>query len=109
MTKKNEENALKGAFRLETGLKEESAKNDPKPAGKKEPTQKDVMWKNFETNLEKFTGAKGQGTAVWLPDELTKRLKVISAAASRNLPVRAMTAAIVATFLNEFEKKIKKL
>lgn len=103
---KKVENPLKDAFLQESGIAGESEKAAPKPA-KADPQV--AMWKAFEQNLERSVGAKGQGNAVWIPDEVMKRLKIVSAEASRNLPVRAMVTAIVTTFLDEYEKKMKKL
>lgn len=104
--KKKTDNQLKDAFLLEEGIAEESEKATPKPA-KADPQV--TMWKAFEQNLEKSVGAKGQGNAVWIPDDVMKRLKIVAAEASRNLPIRAMVTAIVTTFLDEYEKKMKKL
>ena len=111
MSSKNE-NPLKGAM-LEGMNEQKPAKNtSPKKSSEKvddqKANQKD-LWKSFEANLDQYTGTKGQGTAVWLPNDIVKRMKIVSAEATRNLPIRAMAAAMTATFLDEFEKKMRKL
>lgn len=110
------ENSLKGAFIegiTEAPKKPRRKATAEKASGVKGGSQKGEarkdLWKEFEANLDKSVGTKGQGNAVWIPDDVMKRLKIVAAEASRNLPVRAMVTAIVTTFLDEYEKKMKKL
>lgn len=105
------DNPLKGAMLEGMNEQKPTKKTSPKKVSEKGEPKGDQknLWKSFEENLEKYTGTKGQGTAIWIPDDVTKRLKIISAEATRNLPLRAMAAAMIATFLDEFEKKMRKL
>lgn len=48
----------------------------------------------FDENLAKYTELQEQGVAVCLPKEVNKRLELIRANADRNIPLRALAAAI---------------
>ena len=45
----------------------------------KKATQKINGWSTFKDGLEKYTGVKGQGSAIWVPTEVKKRIEAIRA------------------------------
>lgn len=63
----------------------------------------------FLENMIKYTGVKEQGSAVWLPSDVKKRLDDFRATAKRNIPIRTLVSAIVMAFLDENEGKLKEL
>lgn len=65
--------------------------------------------KLFEEHLGKYTGINEQGVAVWLPKEVKKRLELIRVNAERNIPLRALAAAIIMTYVAENEEKLDNL
>lgn len=77
------------------------------PARKSQKPRKGV--KLFEENLEKYTGINEQGVAVWLPKEVKKRLELIRVNADRNIPLRALAAAIIMTYVAENEEYLGNL
>ena len=66
-------------------------------------------WNKFLENMIKYTGVKEQGSAVWLPSDVKKRLDDFRATAKRNIPIRTLVSAIVVAFLDENEGKLKEL
>jgi len=66
-------------------------------------------WKSFTDGLEKYTGVKGQGSAIWVPTEVKKCIESIRAKASNNIPIRSMAAAMIMAFIEEHKKEISKL
>ena len=67
------------------------------------------LWNKFLENMIKYTGVKEQGSAVWLPSDVKKRLDDFRATAKRNIPIRTLVSAIVVAFLDENEGKLKEL
>lgn len=67
------------------------------------------LWNKFLENMIKYTGVKEQGSAVWLPSDVKKRLDDFRATAKRNIPIRTLVSAIVIAFLDENEAKLKDL
>ena len=67
------------------------------------------LWNKFLENMIKYTGVKEQGSAVWLPSDVKKRLDDFRATAKRNIPIRTLVSAIVMAFLDENESKLKEL
>lgn len=63
----------------------------------------------FEENLAKYTGINEQGIAIWLPKEVKKKLELIRANASRNIPLRSLAAAIIMTYIEEYEDRLNEL
>lgn len=66
-------------------------------------------WSVFKDGLEKYTGVKGQGTAIWVPTEVKKRIEAIRAKASTNIPIRSMAAAMIMAFIEEHKKELSRL
>ena len=60
-----------------------------------------VGWKKFTEGLEDYTGVKGQGAAVWLPTEVKKQIEQLRANSERNIPIRALAAAMIVAFMEE--------
>ncbi len=69
----------------------------------------DAQWRNFKDYMVTYTGVKEQGSAVWLPSDVKKRLDKVRGSAKRNIPIRTMVSAIVMAFLDENESKLKEL
>lgn len=67
------------------------------------------LWNKFLENMIKYTGVKEQGSAVWIPSDVKKRLDDFRATAKRNIPIRTLVSAIVVAFLDENEAKLKDL
>lgn len=65
--------------------------------------------KAFEENLARYTGINEQGIAIWLPREVKKRLELIRANASRNIPLRSLAAAIIMTYIEENDDRLNEL
>ena len=78
--------------REETGKKSTSTPSDKK--------------KEILENLEKYTGVKEQGVAVWIPKEVKKRLEFCRAKSDKNIPLRSLAAAIIMTYIDEVESNI---
>ena len=74
-----------------------------------EPDADDAEKTVCESYLKDYTGVKEQGVAVWLPTEVKKELDVIRANAKGNIPLRALAAAMVKTFISEHKTDIDKL
>ncbi len=66
-------------------------------------------WKFFTDGLDKYTGVKGQGSAIWVPTEVKKAIESIRAKASTNIPIRSMAAAMIMAFIEEHKKELSKL
>lgn len=75
----------------------------------KKAAQKVNGWSTFKDGLEKYTGVKGQGSAIWVPTEVKKRIEAIRAKASTNIPIRSMAAAMIMAFIEEHRKELSKL
>ena len=68
-----------------------------------------IGWKKFTDGLEDYTGVKGQGAAVWLPTEVKKRIEQLRANSERNIPIRALAAAMIVAFIEEHRKELNGL
>ena len=68
-----------------------------------------VGWKKFTEGLEDYTGVKGQGAAVWLPTEVKKQIEQLRANSERNIPIRALAAAMIVAFMEEHRKELSSL
>ena len=66
-------------------------------------------WRRFTEGLEEFTGVKGQGSAVWIPTEVKKRIELIRANAKANIPIRALAAAMIVAFIEEHQRELGSL
>lgn len=66
-------------------------------------------WRRFTEGLEEFTGVKGQGSAVWIPTEVKKRIELIRANARTNIPIRALAAAMIVAFIEEHQRELGSL
>ncbi len=63
----------------------------------------------FEENLAKYKGINEQGSAVWIPKEVKKKLEMIRVNAQQNIPLRALASAIIMTYISENEDIINRL
>lgn len=68
-----------------------------------------IGWKKFTEGLEDYTGVKGQGAAVWLPTEVKKQIEQLRANSERNIPIRALAAAMIVAFIEEHRKELNGL
>ena len=68
-----------------------------------------IGWKKFTEGLEDYTGVKGQGAAVWLPTEVKKQIEQLRANSERNIPIRALAAAMIVAFMEEHRKELNSL
>ena len=66
-------------------------------------------WHRFTEGLDEFTGVKGQGSAVWIPTEVKKRIELIRANARTNIPIRALAAAMIVAFIEEHQRELGSL
>ncbi len=66
-------------------------------------------WQWFTEGLDEFTGVKGQGSAVWIPTEVKKRIELIRANARTNIPIRALAAAMIVAFIEEHQRELGSL
>lgn len=64
---------------------------------------------NFAERIEKYTGVKEQGQAIWVPAEVKKELEMIRVKASKNIPLRSLAAAMIMAFISEHPEEIEKL
>ena len=85
----------------------EIVENITKGGEPKAPSTSASTPEDFLDNLDKYTGIREQGVAVWLPLEVKKRLELARAKASGNIPLRSLAAAIVMTYIDEIEKIIE--
>lgn len=89
--------------------KEPAANADESSAAEKEAKRRKKGKDAFEGNLAKYTGISDQGSAIWLPKDVKKRLEIIRINASRNIPLRSLAAAIIMTYIEENEEKLNGL
>ncbi len=68
-----------------------------------------IGWKKFIEGLEDYTGVRGQGSAVWLPTEVKKLIEHLRANSERNIPIRALAAAMIVAFIEEHRKELNGL
>lgn len=91
-----------------TGLENENA-GEANETSKKTGRPRRGGRKVFEEHLARYTGINEQGIAIWLPREVKKRLELIRANASRNIPLRSLAAAIIMTYIEENDDRLSKL
>lgn len=65
--------------------------------------------KALEENIAKYKGINEQGVAIWLPKDVKKKLELIRVNASRNIPIRALAAAIIMTYIDDNEDRLNEL
>ena len=92
----------------ETQPKEQEAHQTP--AVKPEPSE-GMKAVAFIELVDKFTGTKGQGQgqAIWVPNEIKKDLERIRVNDKKNIPLRALAAAMITAFIKEHPEEIEKL
>ena len=73
------------------------------------PNSTSREWRRFIDGLDEFTGVKGQGSAVWIPTEVKKRIELIRANAKANIPIRALAAAMIVAFIEEHKDELDAL
>ncbi len=87
-------------------LPTETPAQEPGPVQeKKQPTNITT----FAERVEKYTGVKEQGQAIWVPAEVKKELEMIRVKASKNIPLRSLAAAMIMAFISEHPEEIEKL
>ena len=66
---------------------------------------------SFTELVDSYTGTKGQGQgqAIWVPNEVKKDLERIRLDAKKNVPLRALAAAMIKAFIAEHPDEIAKL
>jgi hypothetical protein len=82
------------------------------PAQEPAPVQEQEQPANitsFAERVEKYTGVKEQGQAIWVPAEVKKELEMIRIKASKNIPLRSLAAAMIMAFISEHPEEIEKL
>ena len=82
------------------------------PAQEPAPVQEQEQPANtitFTERVEKYTGVKEQGQAIWVPAEVKKELEMIRVKASKNIPLRSLAAAMIMAFISEHPEEIEKL
>lgn len=82
------------------------------PAQEPAPVQEQEQPANitsFAERIEKYTGVKEQGQAIWVPAEVKKELEMIRIKASKNIPLRSLAAAMIMAFISEHPEEIEKL
>ena len=82
------------------------------PAQEPAPVQEQEQPANitsFAERIEKYTGVKEQGQAIWVPAEVKKELEMIRVKASKNMPLRSLAAAMIMAFISEHPEEIEKL
>ena len=82
------------------------------PAQERAPVQEQEQPANITTfaeRVEKYTGVKEQGQAIWVPVEVKKELEMIRIKASKNIPLRSLAAAMIMAFISEHPEEIEKL
>lgn len=82
------------------------------PAQEPAPVQEQEQPANitsFAERVEKYTGVKEQGQAIWVPAEVKKELEMIRVKASKNIPLRSLAAAMIMAFISEHPEEIEKL
>ena len=85
------------------------SKNKVTPVHNEKSDWHAIGWKKFTEGLEDYTGVKGQGAAVWLPTEVKKQIEQLRANSERNIPIRALAAAMIVAFMEEHKKELSSL
>ena len=92
----------------ETGSANDS---DPQSVnqGKEQRKRRTKSEKLFQMNFDKYAKVGEQGTAIWLPKEVKKKLELICAQSDKNIPIRSLAATIIMTYIEENEEIISNL
>ena len=90
-------------------LPSSSSQPAPETVPAEEPQEQPAAKMSFGERLESYKGVKGQGQAIWVPDEVKKELEKIRINASKNTPLRSLAAAMIMTFIEEHPEEIEKL
>ena len=93
----------------ETEEAEEASEIDPESEteelsinqGKEQRKRRTKAEKLFQANFDKYARVGEQGTAIWLPKEVKKKLELICAQSDKNIPIRSLAAAIIMTYIEE--------
>ena len=89
-------------------LPTEAPAQEPAPVQEQEQEQPANIT-SFAERIEKYTGVKEQGQAIWVPAEVKKELEMIRVKASKNIPLRSLAAAMIMAFISEHPEDIEKL
>lgn len=82
------------------------------PAQEPVPVQEQEQPANITTfaeRVEKYTGVKEQGQAIWVPAEVKKELEKIRVNASKNIPLRSLAAAMIMSYIQEHPEEMASL
>ena len=79
------------------------------PAQESQEQEQPANITSFAERVEKYTGVKEQGQAIWVPAEVKKELEMIRIKASKNIPLRSLAAAMIMAFISEHPEEIEKL
>lgn len=77
--------------------------------GKEQRKRRTKAEKLFQANFEKYARVGEQGTAIWLPKEVKKKLELICAQSDKNIPIRSLAASIIMTYIEENEEILSNL
>ncbi len=77
--------------------------------GKEQRKRRTKAEKLFRANFEKYARVGEQGTAIWLPKEVKKKLELICAQSDKNIPIRSLAASIIMTYIEENEEILSNL
>ena len=69
--------------------------------GKEQRKRRTKAEKLFQANFDKYARVGEQGTAIWLPKEVKKKLELICAQSDKNIPIRSLAAAVIMTYIEE--------
>ena len=86
-----------------------TTEQQPTNQGKEKQKRRTKAEKLFHTNYDKYARIGEQGTAIWLPKEVKKRLELLCAQSEKNIPIRSLAAAIIMTYIEENEDIIAQL
>ena len=83
----------------------EESVNEEKETKKRKPRGA----KLFQAQFEKYARIGEQGSAIWIPKEVKKKLELICAQSENNIPIRSLATAIIMTYIEENEQIIQSL
>ena len=86
-------------------LPTEAPAQEPVPVDQEQPANITT----FAERVEKYTGVKEQGQAIWVPAEVKKELEKIRVNASKNIPLRSLAAAMIMSYIQEHLEEIASL
>lgn len=87
---------------------------EPSPApqvqrGSTESQAGNEFWTRFLVNTTRYATVREKGAAVWLPEEVKERLDKLRMSTVAKPHIRSLAAAIIVTFLDEYEQKVREL